>query len=129
MKPSFKFFKNAIQSLNKKVTLKILFKNKVTLSFEKKYNLKMRVSRIFLKILINLSLMLTICLAQSPQSLANIIISFVNNGTHTSFTLTSTQGGSVANTWMAVGLNNIGAMVRVFDTKNTLTLSFSFILR
>ena len=112
MKPSFKFFNNAIQSLNKKVTLKITFKNKVTLIFEKKNNLKMRVSRIFLKFLINFLPILPVCFSQSPQTLANIQISFVNNGTHTSFTLVSAQGGSVANTWMSIGLNNLGQMVR-----------------
>lgn len=51
---------------------------------------------------------------QSPQVLANIQISFSNNGTHTSFDLTSTQGGSVVNSWMAVGLNNNPQMVSKF---------------
>ncbi len=54
-----------------------------------------------------------ICFGQSPISLSNIQISFSNNGTHTDFTLVSTLDGNLANSWMAVGLNNVGQMVRV----------------
>lgn len=57
-------------------------------------------------------------LAQSPQTLVNIRISFANNGTHTSFTLTSAQGGSLSNSWMAVGLNNAGQMVNLMFNKS-----------
>ena len=53
-----------------------------------------------------------ICLAQSPISLSNIQISFFNNGTHTDFRLVSPLDGNVANSWMAVGLNIAGQMVR-----------------
>ncbi len=57
-------------------------------------------------------------LAQSPQTLANIRISFAKNDTHTSFTLTSAQGGSLSNSWMAVGLNNAGQMVNLIFYKS-----------
>ena len=58
------------------------------------------------------------CFCQSPQSLANIQISFENNGTHTTFTLTSSSGANKKDFWMAVGLNNDRFMV------NKLLLSF-----
>jgi len=65
-----------------------------------------------LNLFLNLS---TLCWTQSPQTLANIQISFSNNGTHTAFVLISSQGGNLANTWMAVGLNlAAGAMVKYF---------------
>jgi hypothetical protein len=54
---------------------------------------------------------MNVCILQSPQTLVNIRISFSNNGTHTSFALTSAQGGSISNSWLAVGLNNAGLMV------------------
>ena len=53
-----------------------------------------------------------ICFGLSPLSLSNIQISFYNNGTHTDFRLVSPLDGNVANSWMAVGLNNAGQMVR-----------------
>ena len=52
-----------------------------------------------------------ICICQSPQTIAEIKIEFVNSGTYTDFTLTSTLGGSVNNAWMSVGLNNANKMV------------------
>ena len=66
------------------------------------------------RILISLNLFLVLtnfCFTQSPQTLANIQIVFSNNGTHTTFTLTSTQGANVANSWVSVGLNSISKMV------------------
>ncbi len=51
------------------------------------------------------------CFCQSPQSLANILISFENNGTHTNFILASSSGADKKDFWMAIGLNNNGIMV------------------
>jgi hypothetical protein len=69
------------------------------------------------RFLISLNLFLALtnfCFTQSPQTLADIQIVFSNNGTHTTFTLTSTQGGNVANTWVSVGLNSNTKMVCYF---------------
>ena len=44
-------------------------------------------------------------------TVANIQISFSNNGTHTSFNLKSSQDGSVSNSWLAVGFNGSPKMV------------------
>ncbi len=68
----------------------------------------------FLIFLLAFSYFPLICLAQSQLTLSNIQISFANNGTHTDFTLVSALSGSVANSWMAVGLNNAGQMVYLF---------------
>ena len=75
--------------------------------------MKSKVLRHFNLLSLNLFLYLASnCMAQSPQTLAGITISFSNNGSHASFILTSSQGGSVASTWLAVGLNSAsGAMV------------------
>ena len=51
------------------------------------------------------------CVAQSPQTIANIQISFVNSGTFTTFTLTSTLDGTLSDRWMAVGFNTAKKMV------------------
>ena len=70
------------------------------------------------RFLISLNLFLTLtnfCFTQSPQTLANIQIIFSNNGTQTTFTLTSPLGGSVDNSWMSVGLNSIPKMVCLFQ--------------
>jgi hypothetical protein len=75
----------------------------------------MRLKAFRFLISLNLFLILTnFCSTQSPQTLANIQIIFSNNGTHTTFTLTSTQGGNVANSWVSVGLNSISQMVCYF---------------
>ena len=60
------------------------------------------------------------CLSQSPQTLSSIQIIFSNNGTHTKFTLTSNLGGTLTDSWMAVGLNklntaSVGQMVCRFQ--------------
>jgi hypothetical protein len=47
-----------------------------------------------------------ICYGQSPQTISNINIQFVNRGTFTDFILTSTLGGTISNQWMGVGLNS-----------------------
>lgn len=66
---------------------------------------------IFLINLLVFFILMNVCISQSPQTLVNIRISFSNNGTHTTFSLTSAQGGSISNSWLAVGLNNAGQMV------------------
>ena len=51
-----------------------------------------------------------ICLCQSPQTIAGIKIAFVNSGTYTDFTLTSTLS-TINNAWIAIGLNSANQMV------------------
>ena len=50
-------------------------------------------------------------LAQSPQTIAGITIKFVNDGTKTTFTLTSPLDGTLTDRWMAVGFNSVNKMV------------------
>ena len=52
-----------------------------------------------------------LCLSQSPQTISNIAINFINKGTHTTFTLTSSLSGTLTNMWMGVGLNGKKIMV------------------
>jgi len=59
------------------------------------------------------------CLSQSPQTIGNVVtVSFINNGSHTKFTLTSSLGGTTSNSlnnmWLSVGLNNRPIMVNIF---------------
>ena len=51
-----------------------------------------------------------ICLCQSPQTITGIKIAFVNSGTYTDFTLTSTLS-TINNVWIAIGLNSANQMV------------------
>ncbi len=56
-----------------------------------------------------IGLLNSFCFCQSPQTVANIQISFLNNGTHTSFNLSLSN--VITNSWFAVGLNDSPKMV------------------
>ena len=51
--------------------------------------------------------------AQSPQTLADITISFANKGTETTFNLVSALDSTFNNRWMAIGWNNVQDMVNL----------------
>ena len=67
-------------------------------------------SKIFVFI-ISATLLTVTVLGQSPLTISNVQISFINKGTFTEFTLTSTLDGTIANSWMAVGFNSVQRMV------------------
>ena len=69
------------------------------------------------------------CKAQSPQTIANITISFVNDGTHTTFLLTSSLDGTFSDRWIGLGFNSFPQMVfyLFFCIKNKIKIVYLFI--